>query len=442
MAFVSDDLLKRLLALTNDTPAARWLVAYSGGIDSTVLLHALAKGNHNIPILAIHIDHGLDPSSEAWAVHCKNFGSNLDIEVEVHKVSIPDNPEDGLEAAARRARYNALSTYVQDGDCVLSAHQENDQAETILMNLMRRSGLAGLAGIGARQTFGRGMLLRPLLGVRRDELEAYAAKHRLTWIEDPSNANNRFDRNFVRAKVLPILEGRWPAAAGSIRQSAEYAGEANELLKDLADIDIQTCGSEQKLWVGEMAKLSSSRQRNLLRHVIRLRGLPSLPAKQLFQVVNEVINARNDKQPAVKWAGGIIRRYRGYIYILETEIDEVPPPETMLQLGGPPIMLGAGRGTIVLSNSDELGLDPKIIRDGLFVSYRKGGEKIRVEAGGRRRELKKLFQEEGVFPWMRSIVPLLYTGDTLVAVGDLWVSSDYAVKGGVRIMWQDRPKLI
>ena len=192
MAFVSDDLLKRLLALTNDTPAARWLVAYSGGIDSTVLLHALAKASHNIPILAIHIDHGLDPSSEAWAVHCKNFASNLDIELEVQKVSIPANPEDGLEAAARRARYNALSTYVQDGDCVLSAHHENDQAETILMNLMRRSGLAGLAGIGARQTFGQGMLLRPLLGVRRDELEAYAKKHRLMWIEDPSNADNRF----------------------------------------------------------------------------------------------------------------------------------------------------------------------------------------------------------------------------------------------------------
>ena len=242
MAFVSDDLLKRLFALTNETPPARWLVAYSGGIDSTVLLHALSEVRHNIPILAIHIDHGLDSSSEAWAAHCKKFGLDLNIEVEVHKVSIPTNPEDGVEAAARRARYSALLTYVQDGDYVLSAHHENDQAETILMNLMRRSGLAGLAGIGARQSFGQGMLLRPLLGVRRSELEAYAAKHNLIWIEDPSNTDNRFDRNFVRARVLPILEKRWPAAASSVRQSAEFAGEANELLKDLADIDLKICG--------------------------------------------------------------------------------------------------------------------------------------------------------------------------------------------------------
>ena len=173
---------------------------------------------------------------------------------------------------------------------------------------MRGSGPAGLAGIGACQTFGRGTLLRPLIDITRGDLETYVAKHRLSWIEDPSNADSRYDRNFVRREVLPLLRSRWPAAVRALRQSAGYVGEASGLLKELADIDIDFCGTPEKLSLNAMAKLTSSRQRNLIRHAIRLQSLPPPPAKQLFQVINEVIKARSDAQPTVKWSGTIIRR--------------------------------------------------------------------------------------------------------------------------------------
>ena len=442
MAFVTGDLLERLQALTIDISPARWLVAYSGGIDSTVLLHALVRCKQDVPILAIHVDHDLDASSESWAMHCKTAADDLNVKFEVHKVCIPENPEGGVEAAARRARYEVFLSCVQDGDCLLSAHHENDQAETILLNLMRGSGPAGLAGIGVCQTFGRGTLLRPLIDSTRGDLETYAAKHRLSWIEDPSNADSRYDRNFVRREVLPLLTSRWPAAVRSLRQSAGYVGEASDLLKELADIDLDSCGTPERLSLKAMAKLTSTRQRNLIRHAIRLQSLPPPPAKQLFQVINEVIKARNDAQPTVKWSGTIIRRYRDYLYILAPEADLVKVPENLLKPGGELIALGPGQGTLALVNSDGVGLDPRVTGDGLSVRYRGGGEEIRIEVRGTTRKLKKLFQEAGVFPWMRERIPLLYADESLVAVGNLWVSADHVVQGGLRVEWKDRPALI
>ena len=249
MTFDSTLLLERLTALTASDVASRWLVAFSGGIDSTVLLHALSsiRERHQCEIIAIHIDHGLHPDSGDWEIHCRQFADSLGVSYSSCPVTVSDVSHSGPEAAARQARYVVLQPQVQEGDCVLSAHHEDDQAETLLLNLMRGSGIAGLAGIGAAQDFGRGRLLRPLLGVSGAAIEAYAKRHKLGWIEDPTNANIRFDRNFLRQEIVPRLATRWPAVTARLRQSADLASEASGLLKNLADIDLAASGSPDRL---------------------------------------------------------------------------------------------------------------------------------------------------------------------------------------------------
>ena len=218
--FSSQLLRERLQALSVGLEPARWLVAYSGGVDSTALLHALVHAGTARPVVAIHVDHGLHPGSAAWSRHCQAEASSLGVDFIGRRVVVADSTDSGPEAAARQARYSAFLAIVQTGDCLLSAHHETDQAETLLLNLLRGSGPAGLAGIGVRQPFGRGHLLRPLIGIDGGALEAYARDHGLAWIDDPSNEDTRFDRNFLRREILPRLAERWPAVSRRLARSA------------------------------------------------------------------------------------------------------------------------------------------------------------------------------------------------------------------------------
>jgi len=441
MSFDSDDLLKRLQALTSGYSPARWIVAFSGGIDSTVLLHALVTSNSEIPLLAMHIDHGMQTESESWDSHCKNFAAELNVDYLSRKVIVSDVNENGPEAAARQARYAALLNAVQDRDCLLSGHHENDQAETLLLNLMRGSGPAGLAGIGARQAFGRGLLLRPLLGIPLQEITAYANEHNLSWIDDPSNVDTRFDRNFLRSEIVPKLAVRWPAVSNRLRRSAELVGEASELLNELAEIDLEACGSRDRLDIVAVTGLSHARQRNLLRRAVRLCGLPPPPATRLYQIINELIPAREDGQPLVAWSGAEVRRYRGQLYIMAelSETHELSPGK--LQVRGDDLALGPGLGSIALTKTGAGGIDPVLVDSGLSIRFRHGGEEIRIDGDGATRKLKKLLQEAGVLPWMRDRIPLVFAGETLVAIGDLWVSADHVADNGFTIAWRDKPPL-
>ena len=441
MSFDPDDLLKRLQALTSGYSPARWIVAFSGGIDSTVLLHAIVTSNSEIPLLAMHIDHGMQTESKSWDSHCKNVAAELNVDYLSRKVIVSDVNENGPEAAARQARYAALLNTVQDRDCLLSGHHENDQAETLLLNLMRGSGPAGLAGIGARQAFGRGLLLRPLLGIALQEITAYANEHNLSWIDDPSNVDTRFDRNFLRSEIVPKLAARWPAVSNRLRRSAELVGEASELLNELAEIDLEYCGSRDRLDIVAVTGLSHARQRNLLRRAVRLCGLPPPPATRLYQIINELIPAREDGQPLVAWSGAEVRRYRGQLYIMAELSETHELSSGKLQVRGDDLALGPGLGSIALTKIGAGGLDPALVDSGLSIRFRHGGEEIRIDGEGATRKLKKLLQEAGVLPWMRDRIPLVFAGETLVAIGDLWVSADHVAANGFTIAWRDKPPL-
>jgi tRNA(Ile)-lysidine synthase len=442
MAFDSAALSDRLRSLTAGLAVNRWLVAFSGGVDSTVLLHALRQARPDASILAVHIDHALQPESASWECHCRQFAGHLGVEYSSLRIAVDVESAGGVEAAAREARYAALLPLVDDGDCLLSGHHEDDQAETLLLNLLRGSGPAGLAGIGVAQSFGRGYLLRPLLGVSGADIRAYAEHRGLEWIDDPSNVDTRFDRNFLRNEVMPVLMRRWPAAAASLRRSAGLVSESSELLDQLADVDIAAAGQPAQLRLAVVRGLSPARQRNLLKRAIRRCGLPPPPSTRLFQAVEELLPARPDAQPQVAWPGGELRRYRDWLIVMAEPGAPTIEPGTTIQPNADPVELGERLGTIALCTSGGRGIDPAIAAGGLRVALRQGGEEIRLHAGGPSRKLKKLFQEAGILPWMRDRLPLIYAGDRLVGVADLWIAAEVATEPGVVVQWNGRPAII
>lgn len=439
-----EDLIRRLEELEGSQKPSRYIVAYSGGLDSTVLLHALSRpgGRAGAPIVAVHVNHALNPDAERWEHHCRRFAERLGVRFIPRRIDIPAADPSGPEAAARERRYAAIAELVEPGDHVLTAHHEEDQAETLLLNLMRGSGSAGLAGIGAVQPFGTGLLLRPLLGVPREAIEAYAAAHALEWCDDPSNADSRFDRNYLRREILPAFRRRWPAVSARLARSAGLLAEANELLGELAELDLERLGGDPaRLDLEALRLLSPARQRNVLRHAIRRLGLPMAPSARLDQAVRELLTAAPDAQPLVRWPGGELRRYRGNVYVLPPFAYRAPSDALALRADGRPVRLGDSLGALQLERGVPGGLDPGIVGDGLRVAFRAGGEALRPAGRAHTQALKKLLQEQGVLPWMREFVPLLYADGALVAVGDLWVAEEAVCAEGYRVRWTDRPTL-
>jgi tRNA(Ile)-lysidine synthase len=444
VSFDREVLLRRLSGLEDfaERPQ-RFVVALSGGLDSSVLLHALASGRteHGLPILAVHVDHGLQSESASWADQCEEFATQLGVEF-VRKRAVVDLASGtGMEAAARQARYDAMRPVVEAGDWLLSAHHLDDQAETVLYNLMRGSGTAGLAGMAGARRLGGGWLVRPLLDVPRCELQDYADEHSIRYVTDPSNIDDQFDRNYLRLRVLPQLERRWPDAAARIRRSARLAREATTLLAELAEIDRRNFADRSdRLAVPELARLPAERQRNLIRYLILELGLPSPGAVHLEQIVNELVNARIDAQPLVAWPGARARRYRDRLYLLRDDnFDEAVNLDVAMR--GKTTVLPGGLGQLELYEGATIGLADAVVDAGLEIRQRTGGEEILVHGQRHTKKLKKLLQEEGVVPWMRDRLPLIYAGAELVAVADLWIADNAASAPGTGIRWVNRPPL-
>ena len=440
MTFTSGHLREQLAELEKQAgKPSRYVIAFSGGLDSTALAHALVAGNSNTPILAVHIDHGLHDNSARWSAHCEAFAESLGVEYRSRVVTVQLESGKGPEASAREARYTALHAELQRGDWLLSAHHREDQAETLLLNLVRGSGPAGIAGIGGIRRFGPGWLARPLLNTDRASLRDYAALHDLQWIEDPSNTDRRFDRNFLRHDILPRLKSRWPDIAARLQRSATHAGEAASLMADLAEIDLDALGGvAENLPIDGLLALTPGRQRNVLRHALRLLGLSTPTALQLERILKEVLPAREDAQPHVTWPGASVRRYRNGLYLLPEVLADAP---LCGPIAGHEVPLGAGLGVLHFEPGAPGGLSTDLLEHGLRLDIRQGGEEFKPKGHAHTRKLKKLLQDAGVVPWMRERLPLIYSGAKLVAVGDLWIASDAFSEPGVAIRWSERPAL-
>ena len=293
------------------------LVAFSGGPDSTALLlavHELLGESGCERLRAAHINHGLHAESGDWAEHCKAQAGSLGVSLACREVEVETDGR-GVEAAARRARYEALAELMKQGECLLTAHHQDDQWETLLLRMLRGSGIAGLAGIRERRPFGRGWLLRPLLDVPRRDLRAWLEQRGATYIEDPSNADAGFDRSFLRNEVLPLLRGRWPGGGATAGRMARLAGETRELLRDLAAHDGRGIARDDHIECEGLLELSPPRRANLLRERLTALGIGAPSEARLNAALDMLLNAAADRRPEARWGGVRLIRRRGRIFI-------------------------------------------------------------------------------------------------------------------------------
>jgi len=404
-----------LPALTATPAPPRLWIAYSGGLDSHVLLHACAalRGRLGGELRAVHLDHGLHPDSPGWAAHCRGICEALEVPLTVWRLRVVVNPGDSLEAVARAARYAALAELLGPDEVVATAQHRDDQAETLLLALLRGSGVHGLAAMPACSALGAGRLLRPLLGFDRADLQAYAERHGLEWIEDPSNADPGLDRNFLRHRVLPALRGRWPAAAATLARSAGHCAEAAGLIDVAADGQLAVLAGSRPgtLSVTGLRVLEPAPARAVVRRWLAVGGFRRPDRRRLGRVLDEVLPARADADPLVAWDGCEVRRYRDDLFALAPL--PAPPPEQAIAWDGiGPLALPNGLGRLVPATG--AGAAPSDLT--VLIGSRSGPPLRCQRPGGPSRSLKDLFQQAGVPPWLRIHVPLLRRGGHLVAV--------------------------
>lgn len=413
---------------------SRLFVAYSGGVDSTVLLDVLVKSEWKGQVVALHVDHGLSSNSGVWAEHCQQFCDGLGVALDIKCVKV-DPGGSGIEAAARDARYDFFASKLEhDTDLLLTAHHADDQAETMLYRLARGTGLAGLAAIHQSRVFGKGRLLRPLLDSSRADIERYAAQHSLKWIEDESNLNEAFDRNFLRQSVLPLLTKRWPDFSKQSAKAASFVNQSQALLNGYLDRDLQACDRRRErygesLSIEHYVSMPAQKCAALVRRWCELAGL-STPEAVHIEQLDSVIHAGEDAKPCLNWGVTELRRYKGRLYLMET-LKNDPPQNEISWDGISPLRLGDG---FVLTNKAAQNIQSKTMC--LRISFRKEGVRDRPQGRAHSQTLKKLFQEYQLEPWLRHRVPLIYLEDQLIAVGDLWVSHGLDLAGQMIFNWE------
>jgi tRNA(Ile)-lysidine synthase len=411
-------------------------------MDSHVLLHALAalRDMLGVSVGAVHVNHGLQPHAADWQEYCAAVCRGLGVEYVALSVDARAAAGESPEAAARKARYTALAEWLPAQYCLLTAHHQDDQAETLLVQLLRGSGVHGLAAMPVRSVLGQGVHLRPLLDCPRADLTAYAHAEGLNWIEDPSNRDTGFTRNFLRHRVSPELQRRWPGSSASLARSAAHQAEAASLLDELAADDLATLsGPDAALSRPGLDALSAQRQRNVLRFWIRQKtgGCPS--SAVLARIQQDVLHSRQDAEPCVRWGGFELRRYRDRLYVLQQMTAPPPVQELDWSLEAPLSIQPAGG---VLSATPRTGQgirESALGGNGVRVGWRRGGECCVPAGRGQHHSLKKLFQEQGIPPWQRARIPLIYIGGQLAAVAGLWVCEPFQAgpgEPGLLIQWR------
>lgn len=423
LSLKSGSLLERAeQKLSRFLPHSTLCVGLSGGLDSVVLLHLLAAIRQRRPFVlrAIHVHHGLSPNADAWAQFAFDYAAGLGVECAVERVSLAPYLKQGVEGAARSARYAVFAR--QDCDVVLLAQHCDDQAETVLLNMLRGSGLRGLAAMPEYRPLNQHMgILRPLLGITRAELTSYAAEQGLAWVEDESNLDPRYDRNFLRNEIFPRLNTVWPGANATLARVAEHASEADALLQEVAIADFAVCVQDNVFDVS--VGISELRLRNVLRYWLVQNGL-QLDARAFEELIRTALFSAIDAQPVLVWRQRAVRRYRQRLYITQAKVGLIEPGVLLWQAE-----IRLKSGCLSWCGAEE-GIDPERLRRGrLELRPRIGGECMRLTVHGPRKTLKQLYQEAGIPPWLRLSTPLIYLDGELAAVPGLGVDAGFRAGG-------------
>ncbi len=482
MSFSAQDLSRTLQGLSREDDlslAPPFWVALSGGLDSVVLLHAAVEAG--VPVKAIHVHHGLSVNADAWFEFCEALCEQWAVPFEGRRVVVQAQGK-GLEDAARQARYAAFEQVLGEGSVLLTAHHQDDQAETLLLRLMRGAGPKGLAAMPERRTCGAFELWRPLLSVPRLELESYAHQHQLEWVEDESNWDESFDRNFLRQQVMPLLSERWPGFAERWQQSAMLCASQNQASEEQGGADLALADWRQErlgysLDLAYLESLSSARRWQVLRCACETVGVEGPGLIHLQTLDHQLAAARPDAQISVAWGQQALRPFQSRLYLTPSvlpQVSDVPPrawsgeERVDLEVGQLLVDTDAEAEAEAEAEADaeaeaeaeadaeaeaeadaktnaDTDAEPEAVGPRLSLAHgpftvrtRSGGERCRPSDRAHSQSLKKLFLERGVEPWLRDRVPLIYAGEALAAVGDLWVCEGFQAlerEKGIKLRW-------
>lgn len=417
----------------------RFFIGYSGGVDSHVLLHCCASISQlKDKLTAVYIHHGLQAEADSWAKHCEETARDLGVEFLALQVNAKPVPGESPEEAARNARYAAFKSIINAGDVLLLAQHREDQLETVLLQLFRGCGLRGLSGMPEHAAFGAGIMLRPLLNTPKQAINDYAHGHQLSWVEDPSNQSNDYDRNFLRNAVVPLLKQRWPSIDKTVARSAKHCADAQVLVDEVSDELFNAVFNpvDKTLCISRLTEHHSHQQQLIIRHWFRQLGL-KMPAQAFIErILSQAVAAAGHRDPVLSGQSYTIRRYRDKLYCLNAALhlssgnpDIAQAEQDLLQNRIWP----AEQASVKLSHNQTLscvissvGIPlEQWVSAKVEVRSRRGGEKIRLPGRQGHHSLKNLFQEAGTPPWERDGIPLIYLDNTLAAVGDKWISAEF-----------------
>jgi tRNA(Ile)-lysidine synthase len=421
-------------------PASGFWVGFSGGADSTALLHALYQVRDRLifPLKAIHFHHGLHPDADSWLQHCRGFCEQRSIPFCHRSLNVAALAKNNYEEVARNFRYRAIAEILGPEEIYLTAHHADDQAETVFLNLMRGSGVEGLAGIPELRRLGEGWVARPLLNWKRSDLEAYLQRLSLDWKKDPSNQDDAFDRNYLRNQLFPVIEARWPGLSSRLNRSARVARITSEALaKFINSASSDLLGNPNRMPLAPLLELELAMQTLVVRQWLKLQEIPPPPEVRLLEFLDQLAAATFDSSAEICWRDWQIKHYRHDLWLqdLSTEL-------TCLQkewISGMSLDLESGLGRLQLHGQ------ALKIPAGWQVDCRRAGARIRLNDLAPRRTLKHCFRASSVPPWLRSAIPVLYWEGEPVAVGD-WLVADRLKKwlqsNGVTYAWHPMHPLL
>ena len=419
-------------------PGSSLLLGLSGGLDSRVLLDLLAKAasSHSFHLSALHVHHGISPNADAWADFCHEVCAAVHIPLKVVKVNVPRDSGLGLEAAARNTRYAAL--LAERADFVMLAHHRDDQAETLMLQLLRGAGVKGLAGMGKVNNKGGNIIVRPLLEVARADLFDYAQAHQLAWIDDESNLDLAYDRNFLRHEIIPTLEKRFPASVTTLSRSAAHLAEAAGLLEELAASDAISMLEQNKLALPGLRQLTEPRAKNLLRYWFGLFNIDAPSSVKLEEMLRQLQVVTADTQSQFRLGAYDLRCYRSHAWLVPHRVKS--SGTLCLDWNGEERMSLHGLGVITLERAVGEGISlQSLAGNTLTFRLRQGGERFKPDGSRPIRSLKSLLQNCGIPPWQRETLPLLFCNDELVAVPGIGVACRWQAGPGiasVKLLWR------
>ena len=442
-----------MLGASVPAEASGLVVALSGGPDSAALLRAtaaLGKSFRALPLRAVHIDHGLQPAAAEFRATCVTLCDQLCVPLRIVAVEVAREAGLSIEAAARTARYAALGHELQPRECLLTAHHREDQAETLLLQALRGAGVKGMAAMPVCRPLGSGWHARPLLDVAHSELKQFGEHNQFGELErsmsidpsiDPMNQDLRFDRVYLRTAVWPSIEKRWPGAATALTRAARHMAEAQRLLEMAAGADVARLRDGDALSIPGLRALPALKRVNAVRLWVSQAGLELPSTARLIEALRQVFDAEADHQPAIVWGGHALRRYRQRLFVTRADPPRVPDARSWVAAAGSAIELGPALGNLTWI-AQQGGIAAERLPVSVIVRRRDGGETLKPAPSARTQTVQHLCQALGVLPWMRDALPLVFAGDELIAVADLWLDARWCAAAdapGLGLAWNNAP---